>query len=110
MKKLLETKIEENRNIKAQWNFWARLGIIVSILVGLGTLYYQYYENKRNQEEHRKKYPKIDVELAQQLFEQEKTFDELSSKEEITNNDIEHIMKKVVDLAKKRKCYLFSLW
>eukprot|EP01080_Neovahlkampfia_damariscottae_P013229 gene13229-10247_t len=89
---------EKEEKIK-DWNFSTKLGIIASILLAVGTLK-RFEENRRKaEEEHRKKYPKIDVELAQQLF--EKKYLPSSSMEEITNKDIEDTMKKVVDLAKK---------
>eukprot|EP01080_Neovahlkampfia_damariscottae_P011716 gene11716-5055_t len=96
---------EKEEKIK-DWNFWTKLGIIASIILAFGTLWYfeetrkrEEEEERRRQEEHRKKYPKIDVELAQQLFEQKNL--PSFSQEEITNKDIEDTMKKVVDLAKK---------
>eukprot|EP01080_Neovahlkampfia_damariscottae_P007347 gene7347-11665_t len=104
-KNIQEDMKEKEKEIK-NWNLWTKLGIIASILLSIGTLWYfeetrkkEEAEERRRKEEHRKKYPKIDVELAQQLFEEK--YLPSSSMEEITNKDIEDTMKKVVDLAKK---------
>ena len=84
-KNIQEDMKEKEEKIK-DWNFWTKFGIIASIILALGTLWYseetrkreeerrkEEAEERRRQEEHRKKYPKIDVEVAQQLFE-ESTF------------------------------------
>jgi energy-coupling factor transporter ATP-binding protein EcfA2 len=77
------------------------LAFLIFVVVSICGLMWQKAENKRQEEERRKKYPKADVKKIQNFFEQEKTFADLSHAEEIKNKEIEDTMKSIVDLAKK---------
>jgi energy-coupling factor transporter ATP-binding protein EcfA2 len=77
------------------------LAFLIFVVVSICGLMWQKAENKRQEEEHRKKYPKADFKKIQTFFEQEKTFADLSRAEEIKNKEIEDTMKSIVDLAKK---------
>eukprot|EP01080_Neovahlkampfia_damariscottae_P011737 gene11737-5075_t len=65
--KNIQEDIKEKEEKIKDWNFWTKLGIIASIILAFGTLWYfeetrkrEEEEERRRQEEHRKKYPKID--------------------------------------------------
>jgi hypothetical protein len=98
-RKIKRSTKRSTRKFNQKFSWKELFSLFATIAVGISGLIFNHYENKRQEEEHKKKYPKSNVEKVQAHFKERKI--SLDAKNQIKNTEIEDLMKNVVDLARR---------